>query len=251
MKKITPLSNKEEFKFNQHLHRKVEKLYYLGNLKLLTNPQPIVAIVGSRCITNYGRSILQQIIPGLVRNNLTIVSGGAFGIDIEAQKIALEYGGNCVTILGSGINNPAPKTNSWFFKKIAQSPNGLLLSEFEPDFPATRYSFPARNRIISALADVILVIEARYRSGALITADFAMQQSKPVACFPGRIYDEISLGTNQLIQDGAHMVTSVQDILGLLPFSKAARVKPQVKKEDFPEESLKQRIQLTLDQIYN
>jgi len=251
MQKITPKTNKEEFQFNQYLHRRVEQLYYLGNPKLLTNPQPVVAIVGSRCITNYGRSILQQIIPGLVRNNLTIISGGAFGIDIEAQKIALEYEGNCITVLGSGINKPAPKTNSWFFERIAKSPKGLLLSEFEPDFPATRYSFPARNRIIAALADVVIVIEARHRSGALITADFAMQHGTPVACFPGRIYDEISLGTNHLIQDGAHLVTSVEDILTLLPFSKAAKIKPSKKKTKFPEEDLNQRIQLTLDQIYN
>jgi len=243
MKKINLEKQANLFQFNQFLHKKIDQLYTQGNEQILASEQLKVAIIGSRCLTNYGRKILQQIIPGLVRNNLTIVSGGAFGIDIEAQKIALDYGGEIITVLGSGLQNPAPKSNAWFYDKVAKYKRGVVISEFEPDYHATKFSFPARNRIISALSDLIIIVEARQKSGALITADFAMQHSKPVACFPARIHDLMSEGTNQLIREGAHLVTSVQDILDILP-----KYKPIAQTKNI--DPLKDRIQLTLDDMY-
>lgn len=214
MIKLISNSNPEFFWFNQFLHKKIEQYYLQGDRQILTCSQPKVAIIGSRCMTPYGHTILRQIIPPLARQGITIVSGGAFGVDLEAQKLALEYDANVITILGSGLHNPAPKTNAKFFEQVAN--RGALVSQYEPDFPATRYTFPERNRLISAMSDLVIIIEARSKSGALITADFALQQGKPIACFPGRITDELSAGTNLLIQQGAHPILNTQDIFELL-----------------------------------
>jgi DNA processing protein len=214
MIKLQAQSQPNFFWFNQFLHKKIEQYYLQGDKQILLSSQPKVAIVGSRCMTNYGHTILRQIVPALARQNITIVSGGAFGVDLEAQKLALEYDAKVITILGSGLHNPAPKTNSKFFEQVAK--RGVLVSQYEPDYPATRYTFPERNRLISAMSDLILIIEAQSKSGALITADFALQQGKPIACFPGRITDELSAGTNKLIQQGAHPILNTQDIFELL-----------------------------------
>ena len=196
------------------MHKKIEQYYLQGDKQILLSKQPKVAIVGSRCMTDYGHNILRQIIPALARQNISIVSGGAFGVDLESQKLALEYDAKVITILGSGLHNPAPKTNAKFFEQVAR--RGALVSQYEPDYPATRYTFPERNRLISAMSDLILIIEARAKSGALITADFALQQGKPIACFPGRITDELSAGTNKLIQQGAHPILNTKDIFELI-----------------------------------
>lgn len=193
-------------------------------------------------MTPYGHQILQRIIPALVRANITIVSGGAFGVDLESQKLALQYDGRVITVLGNGLYKPAPKTNMYFFERVAKSPKGVLVTEYEPDHPATKYTFPERNRLISALSDLILIIEARQKSGALITADFAAQQGKSVACFPGRATDELSAGTNYLIQQGAHLVTKAQDIFELMNINVKAQEAPT---------SLNNRIQNTLAELYN
>lgn len=203
------------------LHKVPETIYTRGDKSLLENLSPSIAIVGSRCMTNYAEQVLETLIPALVRNNVTIVSGGAFGIDYYSQKLALEYNGKVITVLGSGINNPVPKTNSQFFKQVEQK--GLIISEYPGDHPATRYTFPERNRLISALADLVLIVEARERSGSLITANFALEQGKTVAAYPGRTIDPLSKGTNFLIKQGAHLVTCPRDILELLGISKSNR----------------------------
>jgi len=174
--------------------------------------------------------------PIRAQNLKTIVSGGAFGVDVEAQKLALEYDGKVITVLGSGLNKPAPKTNMQFFKKVEKK--GLLVSQFEADVHATKYTFPQRNELISGLSDMVLIIEARKKSGALITADFAIDQGKPVGCFPGRVTDELSYGTNKLLQQGAHLITCTRDILEIMGI---ANNKP--KKQN--------AVQQTLSEIYN
>lgn len=196
------------------LHKPPKKLYFKGNKSLLQNLSPSIAIVGSRTMSNYAEQILESLVPILARNNITIISGGAFGVDYYSQKLALEYDGKVITVLGSGINNPVPKTNLSFFKKVEQ--RGLIISEYPDNHPGTRYTFPERNRLISALADLVLVVEARDKSGSLITANFALDQGKIVAAYPGRTIDPLSKGTNALIKSGAHIITSPKDILELL-----------------------------------
>ncbi len=213
MIKLIPLDNPELFKWTECLHKPPSHLYAKGDVTLLES-RPKVAIIGSRTMTNYGRAMISQIVPGLVHAGCTIVSGGAMGVDVESQRKALEYEGKVITILGNGLNNPAPKTNQPFFWRVEQ--RGLLLSEFEPDQPAGKYTFPQRNRLISAMSDLVLIVEARKKSGALITADFAAAHGKPVACIPGRASDEMSYGCNELIKQGAHMVTTVTEIITLL-----------------------------------
>jgi DNA processing protein len=214
------------------LHRTPKKLYFKGNRSLLNNLRPSIAIVGSRCMTRYGEQIIEALIPSLVGCNVTIVSGGAFGIDYYAQKVALEYNGKVITVLGSGINNPVPKTNINFFNEVEKK--GLIISEYPDNHPATKYTFPERNRLISALADLVLVIEAREKSGSLITANFAVEQGKMVAAYPGRTIDPLSKGTNYLISQGAHIVTCPRDVIELLGITKKS-IDP---------------IQSTLDEIY-
>lgn len=210
---LTPSTTPEFFAWRNDLKPIVENLYAFGDPNLI-NSSPKIAIVGSRVISDYGLQILKLIVPELVKRGITIVSGGAFGVDYNAQQIALNYSGKVITVLGSGIENPTPRTNLDFFQQVAKK--GLLLSEDPGKSPATKYTFVKRNRIIAGLADLILIIEAREKSGSLITADYALQQNKPICCFPGRAFDYLSKGTNNLIKDGAYLVDSVDDMLDLI-----------------------------------
>lgn len=210
---LTPNANPDYFQWANTLKPRVKDLYAIGNLDLLNSSRKL-AIVGSRIISSYGIQILQNIIPALVKNGITIISGGAFGVDYNSQKIALDFDGKVITVLGSGIENPTPRTNSDFFESVKN--RGLLVSELPANTPAQKHSFVQRNRIIAGFADVVLLIEARPKSGALITADFALQQGKAVCCFPGRAFDYLSKGTNQLIKEGAILVDSADEILSLL-----------------------------------
>ena len=210
---LTPNTTPQFFQWQNDLKPVVENLYALGNPNLI-NTSPKVAIVGSRVVSNYGLQILKTVVPQLVKNGVTIVSGGAFGVDYNSQQIALKYQGNVITVLGSGIENPTPRTNLDFFQQVAKK--GLLISEDHGIAPATKYTFVKRNRIIAGLSDLILIIEARQKSGSLITADYGLQQHKPICCFPGRCFDPLSKGTNNLIKEGAYLVDSAEDVLGLL-----------------------------------
>lgn len=196
------------------LHKPLTQLYGVGDEMLLSPRYKKVAIVGTRHMTRYGQDCLNLIVPELVRHNVVIVSGGALGIDIEAQKLSHTLGGKNITVLGSGLKVPTPRTNIPFFRKFISS--GLLVSEFSQTEPAQKFTFVQRNRIISAISDVILVIEAGQKSGALITADFALEQGKTVLAIPGLITSEKSIGTNNLIKSGATLINSATDILDLL-----------------------------------
>jgi DNA processing protein len=147
-------------------------------------------------------------------NGITIISGGAFGVDYNSQQIALNHKGKVITVIASGIENPTPKTNADFFTQVIQ--NGLLISEYPGQTPASKFAFVKRNRIIAALANLVLIVEAKEKSGALSTAEFALEMGIPVACVPGRPTDELSKGTNNLIKSGAHLVQDYNDILSLL-----------------------------------
>lgn len=209
---LTAHQHPEHFYWNQQLQPPVETLYATGNPDLL-KPSLKLGIVGSRIISSYGIKVLEQIVPKLVKAGITIVSGGAFGVDYNSQSIALRYNGQVITVLASGIENPTPKTNLDFFHQVRSK--GLLISESAGQVPAQKFSFVRRNRVIAGLSDILLIVEARQKSGALITADYAIDLGKTVACFPGRAFDFLSKGTNALLKQGAELVTSAEEILEL------------------------------------
>ncbi|QGT99152.1 hypothetical protein SYNTR_0559 [Candidatus Syntrophocurvum alkaliphilum] len=193
----------------QNIYNKPYMLYYRGDLKVLN--QTAFAIVGARTATPYGRKVARQFGRDLSAQNISIVSGMARGIDAEAHWGALESGGKTVAILGSGIKIIYPKENVKLYEEITKK--GVVLSEFVPTAQPKPGNFPQRNRIISGLSKGLLVVEAKEKSGALITVDFALEQGKDVFAVPGPITSNNSKGTNQLIKDGAKIVTQVDDVL--------------------------------------
>jgi len=185
-------------------------LYVKG--KILDEDQWAVAVVGTRGATVYGKEVTQRIAGGLARNGLTIVSGLARGIDSVAHRAALEAGGRTIAVLGSGVDVIYPAES----RKLAQATieRGALVSEYTLGTRPEAGNFPPRNRIISGLSLGVVVIEAGERSGALITADFALDQGREVFAVPGNIFRKKSMGTNKLIQQqGSKLVLSVEDIL--------------------------------------
>ncbi|MGD6789359.1 DNA-processing protein DprA [Sutcliffiella horikoshii] len=184
-------------------------LYTKGNQHLLKTR--MLGIVGARLMSTYGNHSLNKLIPPLVKEKFTIVSGLAKGVDISAHQLTMEMGGNTIAVLGSGFFQIYPKEHLSYAEKIASC--HLLLSEYPPYTPPTRWNFPQRNRIISGLSEGVIIIEAKEKSGSLITADQAMEQGREVFAVPGSILSETSKGTNALIQQGAKLVISHHDIL--------------------------------------
>jgi DNA processing protein len=172
-----------------------------------------VAVVGTRRFTVYGRQVTQELVTGLVHNNVTIISGLARGIDAIAHKTAIEQGGRTLAVLGSGLDRIYPAENSQLARRIVQEGRGAVLSEYALGTQPEAKNFPPRNRVISGLSLGVIVIEAGERSGALITSRFALEQDREVFAVPGNINSPASMGTNRLIQDGAKLVRSVEDIL--------------------------------------
>ncbi len=191
-----------------------EKLYYRGNWNEEIFEKTL-AIVGSRSMTRYGKEIISKFMPDLIAQKITIISGFMYGVDSEAHKNCLEFGGKTIAVLGSGLDELYPPQNDKLYTEILEK-DGLLISEYDPDFKATIWSFPQRNRIVSALSTVgVLIIEAGLKSGSLITAKLALKQKKKMFAIPGQIGSKTAEGTNWLIQSGgAKMVTCVGDILG-------------------------------------
>ena len=188
------------------------KLYVLGNKEILK--QKGIAIVGTRNATEYGKNIALQISKELSQNGINIISGLALGIDTYAHKgnICAQSKGKTIAVLGSGIDEIYPKENIELARKIIQT-GGCIISEYPLGTKPSKLNFPKRNRIISGLSDGILVVEAGEKSGALITAEFGLEQGKEIFAVPGDITKIQSRGTNMLIKDGAKIVLSSQDIL--------------------------------------
>ncbi len=203
----------------------VKKLFVLGRLP----PQEIknLVIVGSRNHSDYGKQALKDIIAGLVGYPINIVSGLALGIDTIVHEEALRHGMYTTAFPGSGLLPEAihPKTNIPLTRKIIDS-GGCLVSEFDPNFKATLYSFPKRNRLMAAYADAVLIIEAEEKSGTLITARLALDYNRDVLVVPGSIYSESSRGTNWLLSQGATPVLSAKDVLYSLGFETRPEPKP-------------------------
>ncbi len=187
-------------------------LFVRGRRELLDRPS--LAVVGTRQYSIYGRDATVSFVVGLVRAGYVIVSGLARGIDSVAHQTALEVGGETIAVLGSGLDVAYPAEHHDLAEMIAE--HGCLLSEFPPGTRPRKHHFPQRNRIISGLARALLVVEAAERSGALITAQYALEEGKEIFAVPGPIHNPTSRGTNRLIQDGAALVMSVADLLHVL-----------------------------------
>ncbi|MFA5092629.1 MAG: DNA-processing protein DprA [Candidatus Omnitrophota bacterium] len=184
-------------------------LYILGDITAQDNLA--VGIVGSRRASLYGLNSAEKFAAGLAAQGITIVSGMARGVDTYAHRGALKVKGRTIAVIGSGFNHIYPEENADLAKEISKS--GAVISEFSMDTEPLTYNFPRRNRLISGLCRGVLVTEAARNSGALITADFALEQGREVFALPGRIDSNASTGTNNLIKQGAKLVTCCEDIL--------------------------------------
>ncbi len=187
-------------------------LYVKGDL--LAEDAWAVAIVGTRRYSPYGRQVAENISHTLARNGITIISGLARGIDGIAHRNALDAGGRTIAVLGSGLDNLYPPEHRALAEEISNK--GALISDYPLGTPPDGSNFPPRNRIISGLSKIIIVIEAGERSGALIPANYAAEQGKEVFAVPGKISAPMSKGTNLLIKQGAHPLLDPQDVLDLL-----------------------------------
>lgn len=183
-----------------------------GQGELIEADRWAVAVVGTRRLTAYGRQVTHELVGGLVRSNVTIVSGLAKGIDSIAHEVAVDMGGRTIAVLGSGLDNIYPAQNRALADRILAG-HGAIISEYALGVKPDAKNFPPRNRIISGLSLGVLVVEAGARSGALITANFALEQNREVFAVPGNINSPASKGTNRLIQQGAKPVLDVEDIL--------------------------------------
>lgn len=221
-----------------------QKLFYEGNISLLK--KTCFAIVGTRKNTQYGAEITRQIVQHLSSFDFVIVSGLAFGIDALSHKYALEVGLPAIAVLGSNLKNIYPAENIPLAKKILNS-GGLILSELSEDEGPRKFTFPLRNRIITGISTGVLVVEAGERSGALISASYALEQGRDIFVVPGDIDRVKSRGCLKLLQKGAaYPVSSGEDIIdfmrkdrslfGTIPESAAVdsvQTKPSVKAQSF------------------
>lgn len=194
-------------------------LWGIGDWTLTT--RPVVAIVGTRRATAYGERITRELSGALARAGACIVSGMALGIDAMAHRAALDAGGATIAVLGTGVDVAYPKAHRALHAEIMS--RGLVLSELPPGAHSHGGSFPLRNRIIAALATMTIVVEAPFKSGALITSDRALELGRTVAAVPGPIDAPQSEGTNHLIREGAQIIASVADALTLVGLEAPAR----------------------------
>ncbi len=189
------------------------RLYCIGDISLLNRKS--VGIVGSRKFTIYGKSVASMIGKRLGECGVPVVSGLAYGIDAFAHEGTLDANGKIIGVLASGINKMSPKKNFELMIKGIEN-GGLIISEYEPDFEAKKYTYPARNRIISGISECLAVVEANFNSGALITAQHAAEQGRTVFAVPGNITSQFSMGSNLLIRNGATPLIVIDDLIRYL-----------------------------------
>lgn len=189
------------------------KLYLLGDETILNKPS--IAIIGCRQASDYGKKVAFRFAYELARQGIVVISGLARGIDTCSHLGSVRANGRTIAVLGSGFGHIYPKENKGLCREIIQK-GGAILTEYAPESKPEKMHFPARNRLISGLSNGILVVEAKEKSGTLITVDYALDQGKDVFIIPGNITSQNSNGTNSLIQQGAKLVTKVEDILSEL-----------------------------------
>ena len=207
----------------RELHDAPARLYVRGERRDALE-RPVVAIVGARSCSAYGAQVAQTLARDLAAAGMTVVSGLARGIDGEAHRGALEGGGLTAAVLGCGIDRDYPARHGELARRIAAS--GLIVSEYPPGTEPAPWRFPARNRIIAALAGATVIVEARERSGALITADFALDLGREVFAVPGEITASLSAGTNGLIRQGAAPLLAPEDVFDALGVERPTRSPP-------------------------
>ena len=188
---------------------------YATRIGLVTGlDEPVAVVVGSRRPSEYGRTVAYSLGRGLGAAGVPVVSGLALGIDAIAQRGCLDGGGCTIAVLACGVDVAYPRTNRRLYEWIRE--HGSVVSEMPPGTRPSRWLFPARNRIMAALGDVTVVVEAAQRSGTLITADCAADLGRDVAAVPGQVTADAAAGTNGLLRSGAALVTGPQDVLDLL-----------------------------------
>jgi DNA processing protein len=199
-------------------------LYFRGSGSPELLDRRAVAVVGARSCSSYGAQVARMLGRELAAAGLLVISGLARGIDGEAHRGALSGGGRTVGVLGCGIDRDYPAAHASLSRRMEDG--GLVVSEYEPGVEPAPWRFPARNRIIAGLSEAVVVVEARERSGALITADFALEEGREVFAVPGEITSSLSVGTNALLKLGATPLTGVDDVLDALG------VEPAIETED-------------------
>lgn len=199
----------------QYIDDRPAVLYYKGSLDKLSDSQSI-AFVGARKCTDYGKWACKNLASSISMAGLTTVSGLAYGIDAMCHKATLDVGGRTIGVIGCGIDEVYPKANKFLYERIEEE--GLILSEFPLGTPPRAYNFPRRNRIISGISLATVVIEAKEKSGTMITTRCALEQGKEVFAIPGNINSIYSKGTNKLIQDGSKLIMCADDILEELDY---------------------------------
>lgn len=185
-------------------------LYAKGDLTLLSSPLAI-SVVGTRNPSSYAFPAMKKVLVPLIQNGFTVVSGMAIGVDQQAHRLAMEYKGKTIAVLGSGFEHIYPKNNLLLYECMTK--DQLVLSEYPPDRAPKKYHFPERNRIISGLTPATFVIEARLRSGTLITVDQALEQGRDVYALPGPAGSLTSEGCHKMINEGAKLVHTYHDIV--------------------------------------
>ena len=205
----------------RHIHDPPRALFLRGAADDKILGRPAVAIVGARACSPYGAQVARMLGRELAAAGLVVVSGLARGVDGEAHRGALDAGGLTVAVLGCGIDRDYPAAHAELARRICE--RGLVVSEYEPGVEPAPWRFPARNRIIAGIAAVTVIVEARERSGALITADFALEDGREVFAVPGEITGTLSIGTNRLLRQGATPLTSADDVLELFGLAACQR----------------------------
>ncbi len=208
------------------IHDPPARLYLRGASEPDLLTRPAVAIVGARACSPYGAQVARMLGRELAAAGVVVVSGMARGIDGEAHRGALDAQGHTVAVLGCGIDRDYPAAHASLARAIAE--RSLLVSEYEPGVEPAPWRFPARNRIIAGLCTAAIVVEARERSGALITADFALEEGRDVFAVPGEITSSLSAGTNALLRLGAIPLTAAADVLEALGIAAPEPTRPEV-----------------------
>lgn len=196
-----------------HIAKFPKSLYFMGNLP--EHRIPTVAIVGTRRPTTYGKEVAHRFAYELAQKGVVIVSGLALGVDAIAHRGALEARGTTIAVLGNGLPDIYPASHKDLARQILEN-HGAIMSEYEPSTAARSYQFLERNRIVSGLSDAIIIIEAAARSGTLNTASHALDQAKELFVVPGNITSPLSAGCNALLKQGAHPITSSEDVLEVI-----------------------------------
>jgi DNA processing protein len=207
---VISIFDKEYPKVLKEIYQPPWVLFAKGDLSLLEN-EPKLAVVGSRQATQYGKNAIRSLFPGLITKGVLIVSGLAKGIDTLAHESAIKNGGKTIAVIAGGLYHIYPKENLNLALEMMKTQ--LILSEYPPNTLPLRWHFPARNRIISGLSNGTFIIEAKRKSGSLITANFSVNEGREVFSLPGSIFNPNSMGTNELIQQGAKLVSCAEDIL--------------------------------------